>query len=260
MSLDHTAHAERARALDAYRARSEAERDAEVKKHEAAIAAAREAHVVAVAEAMRAAADRRDELDAAIVADTRSALDGLLARFGREPRLVAETLGGLWRVLNERAMHEIGEPLAHVHLAAAFVRAMGPEAIDRAGTIDKAPAFAELGYRAVREMLAGAGAATLEEALRATERDVEAALRYHGTAGTAERFAVLCGHASARVARAELACFDVENGAHDAAGARGKHEAAEHAKRTQRDAHGLPHDEQIAPSPHSPTRSGVVTY
>lgn len=240
MSLEHGEHVERQKALGVFRAKSERERDLEVRKHEAAIAAAREAHVVAVAEAMRTAAAKRDELDAAIVADLKAAIDPVVAKFGREPRLVAETLGGAWRALAERTQREIGEPLMHLHLCFSFVRALGAEAVDRAGHMNYAPGFAEIGYRAVREMLAGAGVSIIEDALRATERDMETALHKVGMPGTAERFAVLSGYASSRVMGAELAVYDAERVG--TSGVRAKIERLEFLRRTNREVHGLPHD------------------
>jgi hypothetical protein len=111
--LTSSVAAEREAAVEATRRSVEAARDERIRQAEAQLAAAHERHDEELAAAKAAALARSEELDKEIGREVQSRIQPLVTAWTKEPsRGNAMALVTAWRELNDRALREVGSPLA----------------------------------------------------------------------------------------------------------------------------------------------------
>lgn len=258
-SLTSDEASERAAAIDAERTAAEARRDRMIRDLERQIDEARTGCVEQIANAMQASADRRDELDAALVADVKRAIDPIMREAGDAPRPAAVKLADTWRAFDARCRRELGCRLCASHLAYSLVRVRGAE--DEAGYHLDDSTTAQVAVaceRLARAVLDNHAPSELETLLREFERVVDATIRARRRAGSGKRFAIRSSSADGRVARARLLMHDAETG-DTSDGPVQRHERFEYARRMFAEAHGHPLPE-LTPTrgTYSPARTGSL--
>lgn len=205
--LEHREYAVRTAASAANTTTQAAELERKLAELAAEAVSLRAKHAAKLKEDAHALAAREAELDAQLARDARKKLVPMAKRFAVEPRAAATEILETWRSLAARCDEELGDSIDPQHLFHAFLEALDPTALARAG----APTFLESAPMSIPTSAAfapGVAVPAVESFLREVEIQLSKALAYAPNAPDEKRFSIMREHASAiRMARA-LAAYD----------------------------------------------------